>query len=286
MIARLEGHAGAQLAVTATLGSRTDLMLSLKRLMVWASAVLVAGLITGNVAQFSEKQHLRPGDPHMSSLSAAQTDTQGIKDSSPPISSVPRAKCCKEPASKDGGDSWESATATVTQYPEEKTGLPLGHVAPDFILPDQNGNKVSLDSLLKKGPVAVVFHRSVHWCLYCKLQMVQLQRIRKEIEAAGGQVVAISYDPVEKIEGYARRSKITFPLLSDVGSKTIDAYDIRYKEAPPETSGFARHATFVIDQKGVIRAKLFRLSYQERPAIDALINALKEARNPTGGTKS
>jgi peroxiredoxin len=264
----------------------TPVGLSPKRLVVWASALLLGGLITGSVAHFSEKQHPRPGDPRTNSLSAAQTEIQKIEISRPPTTSPARTKCCKEPASKAGGDSWESATATVTQDPEEKTGLPLGHVAPDFILPDQNGNKVSLDSLLKKGPVAVVFHRSVHWCLYCKLQMVQLQRIHKEIEAAGGQVVAISYDPVEKIEGYAKRSKITFPLLSDVGSKIIDAYDIRYKEAPPETSGFARHATFVIDQKGVIRAKLFRLSYQERPAINALINALKEARDPTGGARS
>ena len=46
-------------------------------------------------------------------------------------------------------------------------------------------------------------------------------------------------------------------------------------------SGFARHATFIVDQKGVIRSKIFRLSYQERPAVDLLINALKEARNVT-----
>src|SRR6185436_18108807 len=170
--------------------------------------------------------------------------------------------------------------------PDEKTGLAIGQIAPAFILPDQNGRTVSLESLLKKGPVAVVFHRSVDWCLYCRLQMAQLQRILPEIEAAGGQVVGISYDPVEKIEPFAKRNKVTFPLLSDVGSKTIDAYGIRSTEAPPELSGFARHATFIVDQKGVIRAKLFRLSYRERPAVDALINALKEARKVTGDTKS
>jgi len=172
------------------------------------------------------------------------------------------------------------------EAPPVNTGLPVGQVGPAFTLPEQNGKEVSLESLLKKGPVAVVFHRSVDWCMYCKLQMVQLQRILKEIEGAGGQVVGISYDPVEKLKGYAKRSQITFPLLSDAGSKTIDAYDIRYKEAAPEVSGFARHATFILDQKGVIRAKLFQLSYQERPAVDALINALKEARKPTGETKS
>ena len=172
------------------------------------------------------------------------------------------------------------------QATPENTGLPVGQRASAFTLQDQNGKKVSLESLLKKGPVAVVFHRSVDWCMFCKLQMVQLERIRKDIEAVGGQVVGISYDPVDKLRRFASRSQITFPLLSDVDSKTIDAYDIRYKEAPAETSGYARHATFIIDQKGVIRAKLFQLSYQERPAVDALINALKEARNIQGKTKS
>jgi peroxiredoxin len=164
------------------------------------------------------------------------------------------------------------------QSPVENTGLPIGQSAPAFALTDQNDRQISLESLLKKGPVALVFHRSVDWCVYCKLQMVQLQRIHKEIEAAGGQVVGISYDPVDTLKSYAQRVNITFPLLSDADSKTIDAYDMRYKEAPPEKSGFARHATFILDQKGVIRAKLFQLSFQERPAVDSLINALKEAR--------
>jgi peroxiredoxin len=167
----------------------------------------------------------------------------------------------------------------------ENSGLPIGQSAPAFTLTDQNGREISLESLLKKGPVALVFHRSADWCLYCKLQLVQLQRNLKEIEAAGGQIVGISYDPVEKLKRYANRSKVTFPLLSDAGSKTIDAYDIRCKEAPAELSGFARHATFILDQKGVIRAKLFQLSYQERSAVDNLINALKEARKTTGQTK-
>ncbi len=163
------------------------------------------------------------------------------------------------------------------QAAEETAGLAVGKCGPAFTLTDQNGREISLGSLLKRGPVALVFHRSVDWCMYCRLQIVQLQRIRKENEAAGGQVVAISYDPAEKLKRFAARSKITFPLLADVNSRTIDAYDIRYKEAPPEASGFARHATFILDQQGIIRSKLFQLSFQEKPAVDNLINALKEA---------
>ena len=162
--------------------------------------------------------------------------------------------------------------------PPEDAGLPVGRVAPDFSLSGQDGKQVSLASLLKKGPVVVVFHRSADWCVYCKLQMVQLEGHLKEIEAVGGQVVAISYDPVEKLRNFADRSKITFPMLSDANSKTIDAYDVRSPNAPPKFSGISRHATFILDQSGVIRAKMFRLSYKERSAVDALINGLKEAR--------
>src|SRR6188472_644040 len=86
--------------------------------------------------------------------------------------------------------------SATEQEAEESTGLPVGQSAPPFTLRDQRGKEVSLASLVNKGPVAVVFHRSASWCVYCKLQMVQLQRIEKEIQAAGGQVVGISYDSV------------------------------------------------------------------------------------------
>jgi cytochrome oxidase Cu insertion factor (SCO1/SenC/PrrC family) len=45
----------------------------------------------------------------------------------------------------------------------EKTGLAVGAKAPAFTLKDQNHRDVSLDALLKKGPVALVFHRSADW---------------------------------------------------------------------------------------------------------------------------
>src|SRR5262245_29686460 len=71
----------------------------------------------------------------------------------------------------------------------ETAGLAVGRSAPAFALVDQTGAVVSLESLLAKGPVAVVFSRSVDWCLYCKLQVVDLQRNLGEIEASGSQVV-------------------------------------------------------------------------------------------------
>ena len=44
-----------------------------------------------------------------------------------------------------------------------KSGLAVGRPAPAFTLKDQRDRDLSLESLLKKGPVALVFHRSADW---------------------------------------------------------------------------------------------------------------------------
>ena len=108
-----------------------------------------------------------------------------------------------------------------------ETDLEIGKKAPSFTLKDQNDNTVTLDALLKKGPVALVFLRSTEWCSYCEFQVIQIQQNIKEIESAGGTVVAISYDDPQDVKTFASRHNISMPLLSDPGSKTIDAYHMR-----------------------------------------------------------
>jgi len=158
----------------------------------------------------------------------------------------------------------------------EEPGLPIGARAPSFVLPDQEGRPVALESLLEEGPVALVFYRSAGWCLYCKMQLVQLQENLAEIEGTGARIVGISCDPVEVLEGYSERSRIGFPLLSDADSKTIDAYQIR-NTAGTSREGVAFHATFIVDRAGVVRSKIYQVSYAGRAAVDNLIDALVRA---------
>ena len=108
--------------------------------------------------------------------------------------------------------------------------------------------------------------------------MVQLQSSLKEIEATSGQLVAISYDSPAILKRFAANSAISYPLLSDAGSKTIDAYGIRNKEAPERWSGIPHPGTFIVDTNGIIRAKLFLEGYKERHAPEALVQALRDAR--------
>jgi len=170
------------------------------------------------------------------------------------------------------------ATAVSQQAPPPELGLRLGQHAPAFTLRDQDNHEVSLEALLKKGPVALVFFRSADWCMFCKFELIHLQHNLKEFEAAGGQVVGISYDSVRILQRFADSQGITFPLLSDEGSKTIDAYGVRDR-TPHDKPGFAAHASFVLDQSGVVRARFLDVMYQEQPGLGILLKAIKEARN-------
>jgi len=108
--------------------------------------------------------------------------------------------------------------------------------------------------------------------------LVQLQEHLKEIEATGGQIVALSYDSTAILKRFAAKSAITYPLLSDAGSKTIDAFDIRNKEAPERWNGIPYPGTFIVRTNGVIRSKRCLEGYKERHAVDALVEALKKAK--------
>jgi peroxiredoxin Q/BCP len=105
-----------------------------------------------------------------------------------------------------------------------------------------------------------------------------LQRDLHAIEAAGVQVVGISYDDTKVLKTFSDRMRIDFPLLSDPGSKTIDAYHIRNKGARGKAEGVPNPGTFILDQGGVIRAKLFLEGYRVRHTTEALIEAAKAAR--------
>jgi peroxiredoxin Q/BCP len=108
--------------------------------------------------------------------------------------------------------------------------------------------------------------------------LVQLQTDLKSIEDAGIRVIGISYDSPAVLKKFADRSKITFPLLSDPESKTIDAYHIRNAVAKGKAVGVPEPGTFIVDQEGVIRAKLFLEGYRERHSTEELVQAAKAVK--------
>ena len=154
-------------------------------------------------------------------------------------------------------------------------GLKVGAQAPVFILPDATGKHTALVDLLKHGPVALVFYRSADWCPFCKKQLQALQADLKNVEMSGVRVVGISYDAPATSAAAAAKLGLTFPLLSDTGSKIIDAYGIRNAEAKGKAEGVPPPVVFIVDRAGVIRAKLMRAGYRDRPESAEIIAAAK-----------
>ena len=105
-----------------------------------------------------------------------------------------------------------------------------------------------------------------------------MQRNLKSIEEAGVQVVGISYDEPAALKRFADQLKIAFPLLSDPGSETIDAYHIRNEAAKGRAEGVPNPGTFILDREGMIRAKLFLEGYSQRHTTEALIEAAKSIK--------
>ena len=108
--------------------------------------------------------------------------------------------------------------------------------------------------------------------------MVQLQRNLKSIEAEGIQLVGISYDDTNVLKTFSDRTTIAFPLLSDPGSRTIDAYHIRNEAARGKAEGVPNPGTFILDRDGIIRAKLFLEGYRQRHTTEALIEAARSIK--------
>ena len=85
----------------------------------------------------------------------------------------------------------------------------------------------------------------------------------------------MSYDDRKTLAEFSEKRGITFPLLSDAGSKTIDAYGLRNRDvAGTRMDGIPHPATFVLDDSGVIRVKIAYEGYRKRHAVDELLEAV------------
>ncbi len=89
----------------------------------------------------------------------------------------------------------------------------VGDRMPPFVLKDREGNLVSSDDLLKRGPLVVTFFRGT-WCPYCMAELRALSEIADDLRNAGGTIVAISPQAPEQQDAQALAG-VNFPVLYD-----------------------------------------------------------------------
>lgn len=155
-------------------------------------------------------------------------------------------------------------------------GPAIGTAAPALAATDAAGTAQSLHSLSAKNGTVLVFFRSAAWCPFCQRQLQELKAVAAPLAARGYKLAAISYDPPATLAAFAAKQSVNYVLLSDAGSKTIDAYALRDPQYPAGSFayGVPRPAIFVIDAKGVVRAKLAEEGYRNRPTTEAILAAV------------
>jgi len=130
-----------------------------------------------------------------------------------------------------------------------------GAKAPDFTLPDQDGNDVSLSDF-RGNPVVLYFYPKAGTS-GCTTQACGIRDHRPDYEAAGAVVIGVSPDPVKAVKKFAAEEALNFRLLADEHHAVCDLYGVwAEKSMYGRTHWGALRATFVIDPQGTV-ARVF-----------------------------
>lgn len=127
----------------------------------------------------------------------------------------------------------------------------IGQVPPDFTLPNEKGEQISLHDLTAKGPVVLVFYYG-YSCSHCVAQLFGLQKDLQYVKELGATVVALSADTPEKTaESFKKYGGFDFPVLSDADNKIATIYGV-FTPAKGDEEEDLKHGTFIIDKEGKV----------------------------------
>ena len=129
----------------------------------------------------------------------------------------------------------------------------VGTLAPDFTLPDKDGNPVSLSSF--RGKKVVLYFYPKDNTPGCTRQACAFAFHYEEFARRGIEVIGISKDSVASHQKFAEKHGLNFILLADPQREAIEKYGVwqEKKMAGKVGMGVVR-TTFIIDEQGRIQA--------------------------------
>jgi peroxiredoxin Q/BCP len=138
------------------------------------------------------------------------------------------------------------------------TRLEAGDTAPDFALPTDAGNTLSLKEL--RGRKVVLYAYPAAMTPGCTTQACDFRDSLASLQAAGYEVIGISPDSPEKLAKFRDRDAITFPLVADTDKAVLVAYGAYgEKQSYGRTITGVIRSTFVIDEEGRIERALYNV---------------------------
>lgn len=130
--------------------------------------------------------------------------------------------------------------------------LEVGTQAPDFTLPDQNGNPHSLADY--RGQKVILYFYPKDMTSGCTSQACSFAELYPQIREAGAVVLGVSKDTVESHKRFEEKHGLPFTLLSDPQLQVIEAYDVLV-EGTTKTGKTTRRlvrSTYLINEEGII----------------------------------
>ena len=146
--------------------------------------------------------------------------------------------------------------------------LEVGMKAPDFVLPDKDGNMVSLAEHLDRKVVLYFYPRDN--TPGCSRQACAFARSYQGFRDQDIVVIGVSRDSVASHQKFAAKYELPFILLSDTELQAIKAYDVwQEKKMYGKVSMGVVRATYIIDEQGMIE-KVFPKARPDTNAAEIL----------------
>jgi thioredoxin-dependent peroxiredoxin len=154
-----------------------------------------------------------------------------------------------------------------------KDRVEVGDTAPDFTLPSQTGDAVTLSDVVRRGPVILYFYPKDE-TPGCTAEACSFRDSYEVFREAGAEVVGVSSDGVDSHETFAARHRLPFTLLADAQGAVRKRYGVR------RTMGILPgRVTYVIDGAGVVR-HVFSSQLGVQRHVQEALDALAEIATP------
>ncbi len=153
-------------------------------------------------------------------------------------------------------------------------GLPVGTELPPMRVRYNGGELNDIRALSGSRGLVLVANRSADWCPYCMAQYAQLQQYYESFQAAGIEVVALTYDSPVLQQKFIDAQGIRFPFLSDVDAFSVKALGILNTDYAPgdRAYGIPYPGVFVVNPAGIIVGKIFIDGYEKRLDASVLLD--------------
>ncbi len=142
--------------------------------------------------------------------------------------------------------------------------LNIGNKAPDFTLPDQNGDKHSLSDY--RGKKVILYFYPKDNTSGCTKQACGFSDRYPQFREKDAVILGVSKDSVASHKKFGEKYGLPFTLLSDTDLEVIKAYDVwKEKKNYGKVSMGVVRTTYLIDEDGIIIRAMDKVKAADNP---------------------